>query len=151
MANDYGILPVPNNGESNEYYCYVGGGNHRPLSFPSNLKDVETTMLLAEATAYYSRFTSKEGNVSLRDAFYYQLADYRLARSPEDTRMLDIYFDSKTFDVDQTGKITGLESAIWSLAKAGNVDGVSSTIAATKKTASRTVQQFLKELAKNYD
>lgn len=151
MSSDYGILPVPNNGESSEYYCYVSGGNHRPLSFPSNLKDVETTMLLAEATAYYSRFTSKEGNVSLRDAFYYQLADYRLARSPEDTRMLDIYFDSKTFDVDQTGKITGLESAIWALAKAGNVDGVSSTIAATKKTASRTVQQFLKELAKNYD
>ena len=151
MSSDYGILPVPNSGESSEYYCYVSGGNHRPLSFPSNLKDVETTMLLAEATAYYSRFTSKEGNVSLRDAFYYQLADYRLARSPEDTRMLDIYFDSKTFDVDQTGKITGLESAIWSLAKAGNVDGVSSTIAATKKTASRSVQQFLKELAKNYD
>ena len=151
MTGDYGILPVPNSGEAHEYFCYVSGGNHRPLSFPSNLKDVETTMLLAEATAYYSRFTSKEGNVSLRDAFYYQLADYRLARSPEDTRMLDIYFDSKTFDVDQTGKITGLESAIWSLAKAGNVDGVSSTIAATKKTASRTVQQFLKELAKNYD
>ena len=151
MANDYGILPVPNNGESNEYYCYVGGGNHRPLSFPSNLKDVETTMLLAEATAYYSRFTAKEGNVSLRDAFYYQLADYRLARSPEDTRMLDIYFDSKTFDVDQTGKITGLESAIWQLAKAGNVDGVASTITATKKTASRSLKQFLDQLAKNYD
>ncbi len=151
MANDYGILPVPNNGESNEYYCYVGGGNHRPLSFPSNLKDVENTMLLAEATAYYSRFTAKEGNVSLRDAFYYQLADYRLARSPEDTRMLDIYFDSKTFDVDQTGKITGLESAIWQLAKAGNVDGVASTITATKKTASRSLKQFLDQLAKNYD
>ncbi len=151
MSSDYGILPVPNNGESSEYYCYVSGGNHRPLSFPSNLKDVENTMLLAEATAYYSRFTAKEGNVSLRDAFYYQLADYRLARSPEDTRMLDIYFDSKTFDVDQTGKITGLESAIWSLAKAGNVDGVSSTITATKKTATRTLQQFLNELAKNYD
>lgn len=151
MSSDYGILPVPNDGESNEYYCYVSGGNHRPLSFPSNLKDVENTMLLAEATAYYSRFTAKEGNVSLRDAFYYQLADYRLARSPEDTRMLDIFFDSKTFDVDQTGKITGLESSIWSLAKAGNVDGVASTITATKKTATRTLQQFLKELEKNYD
>ncbi len=151
MSSDYGILPVPNNGQSNEYYCYVSGGNHRPLTFPSNLKDVENTMLLAEATAYYSRFTAKEGNVSLRDAFYYQLADFRLARSPEDTRMLDIFFDSKTFDVDQTGKITGLESNIWSLAKAGNVEGVSSAIATTKKTASKTLQKFLNNLAKNYD
>jgi hypothetical protein len=151
MASDYGILPVPNNGESNEYYCYVSGGNHRPLSFPSNLKDVENTMLLAEATAYYSRFTAKEGNVSLRDAFYYQLADYRLARSPEDTRMLDIYFDSKTFDIDQTGKVTGLESNIWSLAKAGNTDGVASTIATTKKTAPKMLSKFLENLAKNYD
>jgi hypothetical protein len=151
MASDYGILPVPNNGESNEYYCYVSGGNHRPLSFPSNLKDVENTMLLAEATAYYSRFTSKEGNVSLRDAFYYQLADYRLARSPEDTRMLDIYFDSKTFDIDQTGKVTGLESNIWALAKAGNTDGVASSIATTKKTAPKMLSKFLESLAKNYD
>lgn len=151
MSGDYGILPVPNNGESNEYYCYVAGGNHRPLTFPSNLKDVETTLLLAEATAYYSRFTAKEGNVSLRDAFYYQLADYRLARSPEDTQMLDIFFDSKTFDVDQTAKITGLESNIWALAKAGNVEGVASAIATTKKTASKMLQRFLSELAKQYD
>ena len=151
MSGDYGILPVPNNGESNNYYCYVSGGNHRPLSFPANLKDVETTLLLAEATAYYSRFTAKEGNVSLRDAFYYQLADYRLARSPEDTQMLDIFFDSKTFDIDQTGKVSGLESAIWALAKAANTDGVSSTIAATKKTANKAIQKFLDSLSKNYD
>lgn len=151
MTSDYGILPVPNNGETHEYYCYVGGGNHRPLSFPANLKDVENTMLMADATAYYSRFTSKEGNTSLRDAFYYQLADYRLARSPEDTRMLDIFFDSKTFDIDQTAKVTGLESAIWSLSKAGNVDGVASTIATTSKTASMSMQKFLDGLAKHYD
>ena len=81
----------------------------------------------------------------------YVLADYRLARSPEDTRMLDIFFDSKTFDVDQTAKVTGLESAIWALAKAGNADGVASTISATKRTASKTVDRFLASLDKYYD
>ena len=151
MTGDYGILPVPNGGETHEYYCYVSGGNHRPLSFPANLKDVESTMLITEATAYYSRFTSNSNNTSLRDAFYYVLADYRLARSPEDTRMLDIFFDSKTFDVDQTAKVTGLESAIWSLSKAGNADGVSSTITSTKKTAGKMVQRFLASLDKYYD
>ena len=151
MTGDYGILPVPNSGESPEYYCYVSGGNHRPLSFPANLKDVENAMLISEATAYYSRFTSNANNTSLRDAFYYVLADYRLARSPEDTRMLDIFFDSKTFDVDQTAKVTGLESAIWSLAKAGNADGVSSTITATKKTADKMVSRFISNLEKYYD
>ena len=151
MTGDYGILPVPNSGETHEYYCYVSGGNHRPLSFPANLKDVDNAMLISEATAYYSRFTSNTNNTSLRDAFYYVLADYRLARSPEDTQMLDIFFDSKTFDVDQTAKVTGLESAIWSLSKAGNADGVSSTITATKKTADKMVQRFLSSLEKYYD
>ncbi len=151
MTGDYGILPVPNSGEAHEYFCYVSGGNHRPLSFPANLKDVENAMLISEATAYYSRFTSNESNTSLRDAFYYVLADYRLARSPEDTRMLDIFFDSKTFDVDQTAKVTGLESAIWALAKAGNADGVSSTIAATKKTANKMVERFIANLNKYYN
>lgn len=151
MTSDYGILPVPNSGETHEYYCYVSGGNHRPLSFPANLKDVENTMLIAEATAYYSRFTNSESNASLRDAFYYVLADYRLARSPEDTRMLDIFFESKTFDIDQTGKVTGLESEIWALAKAGNVDGVASVIAANTRTASKSMQKFLDGLAKHYD
>ena len=151
MTGDYGILPVPNSGETHEYYCYVSGGNHRPLSFPANLKDVENAMLISEATAYYSRFTSNANNTSLRDAFYYVLADYRLARSPEDTQMLDIFFDSKTFDVDQTAKVTGLESAIWALAKAGNADGVASTIATTKKTASKMVSRFLSSLDKYYN
>lgn len=151
MTSDYGILPVPNSGETREYYCYVGGGNHRPLSFPSNLKDVENTLLMAEATAYYSRFTNNEANTSLRDAFYYVLADYRLARSPEDTRMLDIFFDSKTFDIDQTAQVTGLESAIWALAKAGNTESVASTIQSTSKTASKSMQKFLSGLEKHYD
>jgi hypothetical protein len=151
MTGDYGILPVPNSGETHEYFCYVSGGNHRPLSFPANLKEVENAMLITEATAYYSRFTSNENNTSLRDAFYYVLADYRLARSPEDTRMLDIFFDSKTFDVDQTAKVTGLESAIWALAKAGNADGVASTISATKRTANKMVDRFLASLDKYYD
>ena len=151
MAADYGILPVPNKGDSTEYYCYVSGGNHYPLSFPSNLKDVENAMTMTEATAYFSRFTLNESNVSLRDAFYYQLADYRLARSPEDIRMLDIFFDSKTFDVDQCAKITGLESNIWSLAKAANTEGVSSAIASTTRTAEKMLKNFLATLDKNYN
>jgi hypothetical protein len=151
MSANYGILPVPNKGDSTEYYCYVSGGNHYPLSFPSNLKDVENAMTMTEATAYFSRFTLNENNVSLRDAFYHQLAEYRLARSPEDIRMLDIFFDSKTFDVDQCAKITGLESSIWSLAKAANVEGVSSAIASTTRTADKLLKNFLNSINKYYD
>ena len=151
MTADYGILPVPNDGESNEYYCYVSGGNHHPLSFPSNLKDVENAMLVTEAISYYSRFTISESNASLRDAFYYVLADYRLARSPEDTQMLDIFFDSKTFDLDQAAKLTGLESNIYSQAKAGNTGGVVSAIKTASKTSNKSIENFLNGLAKYYD
>ncbi len=151
MSGNYGILPVPNSGETHEYFCYVSGGNHHPLSFPANLSNVEDTMLITEAITYYSRFTTSASNASLRDAFYYVLADYRLARSPEDTRMLDIFFDSKTFDIEQTARITGLESRIWSLAKAGNAEGVSSVITSASKTSKKSVQTFLSGLEKHYE
>ena len=151
MEDDYGILPIPNKGGSTEYYCYVAGGTHHPLSFPSNLKDVENAMIMTEATAYFSRFTLNESNVSLRDAFYYQLADYRLARSHEDTRMLDIFFDSKTFDIDQAASITEFEINIRTLAKAGNTEGVASAIASTSRTAERRLTNFLENLDKRYE
>ena len=151
MTSDYGILPVPNKGGSNEYFCYVSGGNHRPLSFPANLKNVEETMILAEATAYFSKFSNSDSSASLRDAFYHMLADYRLARDVKDTEMLDIFFASKTFDVDQTAKITGLESAIWSLAKAGTTDAVASTIQNHAIMSTRKVENYIKSLDKHYD
>ncbi len=151
MSDDYGILPIPNKGGTDEYFCYVSGSNHRPLTLPATLmgEDLETTLLLSEANAYYSRFTTSN-NASLRDSFYYLLADYRLARSPEDTRMLDIIFDSKTFDVDQAADVTGLESSIWKLSKAGNAEGVASTIASVNKTSKKSVEQLLGALASKY-
>ncbi len=150
MTDDYGILPIPNGGNSDEYYCYVSGSNHRPLTFPANLKNIEKTMIITEASAYYSRF-STSNSASLRDAFYEQLAYYRLARSIEDTEMLDIIFNSKTFDLDQAADLTKLESTIWSMSKQGNTSGVSSAIATVAKTAERNVNQFLASLAEKYD
>ena len=108
-------------------------------------------MIITEATAYFSRFTTSSSNASLRDAFYYMLADYRLARSVEDTAMLDIFFASKTFDIDQTAKITGLESAIWALAKSGTTDAVASTIKNHAIMSARKVENYINSLAKHYD
>ncbi len=149
MTDNYGLLPIPNAGGSDEYYCYVSGSNHRPLTFPSNLQNIEETMLISEATAYYSAYTTSN-NASLRDSFYYLLADYRLARSPEDTQMLDIIFASKTFDVDQAADVTGLESTIWSQSKAGNTEGVSSAIITIARTAEKSVASLLNALAERY-
>ncbi len=149
MSDDYGLLPIPNAGGSDEYYCYVSGSNHRPLTFPANLEDIEKTLIVSEATAYYGS-VSPNSNPSLREAFYYLLADYRLARSPEDTEMLDIIFDSKTFDVDQAADVTGLESTVWSLCKAGTVDGIASTIASINITSQKSVESLLKALESKY-
>ncbi len=150
MTDDYGLLPIPNRGGTDEYYCYVSGSNHRPLTFPANLKNEDKVILLTEAMTYYSRF-SPNSQPSLRESFYDLLAEYRLARDIEDTQMLDIIFDSKTFDIDQAADLTGLESRIWSLSKAGNLDGVTSAITMTKKVADKSVQRFIDALAEKYE
>ena len=116
MDADYGILPIPMMSEDQQrYYCWTAAGNHYPLSIPAEgIKDYATSTLITEAMAFYSKY-AKVDNFS--EAFYEMLADYRLGQTPDDTDMLDIIFDSKTYELDQALVITKVENRMYSLTK----------------------------------
>jgi hypothetical protein len=116
MDSDYGILPIPMMSEiQGRYYCWTSAGNHYPLSIPAEgIKDYATSTLITEAMAFYSKY-AKVDNFS--EAFYEMLADYRLGQTPDDTDMLDIIFDSKTYELDQALVITKVENRMYSLTK----------------------------------
>ena len=64
--------------------------------------------------AFYSKY-AKTDNYS--EAFYDMLADYRLGQTVDDTEMLDIIFDSKTYELDQALVVTRVENRMYSLTK----------------------------------
>ncbi|MCQ2428084.1 MAG: extracellular solute-binding protein, partial [Clostridia bacterium] len=150
MKDDYGILPIPNGGNSKEYYCYASGTNTTPVAIPRNVAEPEKALTMLEALAFYS-MTSDSGNYnSLHDAFYTLMGDARLARTYEDTEMLNIIFSSKTYDIDQCSSITGFESSYFNLAKAGNVNSLNATVKAATKMANTKVSSFMKSIAEQY-
>ncbi len=116
MKSDYGILPVPMVSDTQtRYYCWTAAVNHYPLAIPAaGIKDYNTSTMITEALAFYSKYAP---NDSLNDAFYSKLGDYRLGQTPEDTLMLDIIFESKTYELDQAIVISKLENRMYSLTK----------------------------------
>ena len=150
MVDDYGILPIPNAGDSNEYHCYCAGSENSPLAMPSNLEDRDKAAAVAEALAYYSLVSDTENIASLHEAFYVLMGDARLARNYEDTAMLDIIFSSKTFDIDEVSEITGFESAFYNLAKNAQLTSLSSTIKSYSKKAEKTVGSYYATIEEKY-
>ncbi len=151
MKQDYGILPIPNvGGGSKDYYCYVSGTENSPVSIPRNVGDIDKAAFITEALAYYSLVGPSENFVTLHGAFYELLGNARLARTADDVGMLDIIFSSKTYDIDQVLALSGLESSIYSIAKGGNVSGLSASVTAARRMASRKVEQFVNGIQEKY-
>ena len=151
MKDDYGILPIPNQGGgSTEYYCFASGSNTSPISMPKNVADFDSAAVVTEALAFYSYTNPNPSVVTLHAAFYDLLSDARLARTYEDTKMLDIIFSSKTYDIDQVTGVTGLESAIYSLVKAGSVSTLGSTFSNVRKASTSKVRNFVKTVEARY-
>lgn len=145
MSSDYGILPIPAYSEDQDgYYCWVSGVNHCPLTVPTTVADSSRTAALTEALCYHSRY----GNDTLYDAFYEVMKLSKLCRQPEDVAMLDLVFNSKTFDFDYTAQITGIEPSLYSIAKSRDMTSLNSAINALKRTANANLTRFLKQMEK---
>jgi hypothetical protein len=64
--------------------------------------------------------------------------------------MLGIVFASKTYDLDQTSDITGIESSMYAIAKTGDLSSLASKIQAQKTSSAAYLADFVsKVLEKN--
>ncbi len=134
MKSDYGIIPIPMLFETNDrYYCWTAAGNHYPLAIPyEGVEDISMTATIIEAMAYYSKYLETD---NYNQAFYERLADFRLGQTADDAEMLDLIFDSKTFELDQPLVATKLEGEMYSKTKAGYTGSFASFINSVKTTA----------------
>lgn len=145
MSGNYGILPIPKYTEAQDgYYCWVSGNNHYPLCIPNTVPDAEKSAAIAEILCYYSRY----GSDTLYDAFFEVMKISKICRQSEDVAMLDLVFASKTFDLDYSAQITGVESNLYSLAKSGNLSSLNSTIKSLRRLADSNLKRFLEQIDK---
>lgn len=143
MSGSYGILPIPKYTEAQEgYYCWVSGNNHFPLAIPNTVPDANKSAEIAEILCYYSKY----GSDTLYDAFFEVMKISKICRQSEDVAMLDLVFNSKTFDLDYAAQITGVESNLYSLAKGGNLSSLNSTIKSLRRLANSNLTRFLSQI-----
>lgn len=140
MASDYGILPIPAYYENQtEYYCWVSGNTHMPLAI-YRYSDLATTAEITERLCYHSRYGSDN---TLYSAFFDNMAYNRICKTPDDIKMLELVIESKTFDVDQSTKITGVEGQLFSLARDENYTSLSSTLDSLKSISEAKLTAYL--------
>lgn len=93
MDDDFGILPVPLMTEGQDsYYHTVSIHNMSALSIPMNVVGVDDVGIIIEALGKYS--------MDILTPEYYEVQlKYRNARDNESSEMLDMIFDSRSFDI----------------------------------------------------
>ena len=98
MEDEFGILPIPKwDAKQDRYYHSVSIDNSTVMSIPSNItgQDLEDIGLVISAIGELSEY-------KLMPAFYDVQLKYRDSRDDESAEMLDIIFDSRTFDLGAT-------------------------------------------------
>jgi hypothetical protein len=102
MDTDFGILPIPKYDEKQANYLqtvnpYVGVITAVPQSAPS----IDNSGAILEYMAYESKYT-------LQPAYYEVVLNNKIARDEESSKMLDIIFNNRTYDIGDVFDFGGL-------------------------------------------
>ncbi len=137
MEDEFGILPIPMATDyQDRYYHTVSVGNSTVMSIPAQLKNVEDVGTLVTAIAELSMH-------KVTPAYYDVQLKYRDSRDDESGEMLDIIFNSRTFDLGSAFNWGGL------LNEYASVDvNYSSRFDSKLLKAQTEMEKLLKELQK---
>ncbi len=148
MRSDYGILPIAKvDAKQDGYYCLVSADNHCPLAIPVTASShYERTAELTEAFCYFSRYYS---TATLYNAFFETMTYARLCRTEDDINMLNVVFNSKTFDLDFAAAITGTQSTLWSISKNQSTSTLSSSLGTIRDASSKKLTDYFQKVVEN--
>ena len=136
----YGVLPAPKMEEQQEdYHTWIQSGMHI-YSIPVDVRDVERAAILTEALA-------AETYASLLPAYYEVILKARYFADEASSQMLDIIYDSVSFDFVRIfdGQL-GVQATIWDAVKAKQ-NTFSSSFAALKKVYDKKMTTLLDKVA----
>ena len=142
MDSDFGILPMPKVfPQQDRYYHTNSVWNAQMMSIPVTAGDLDKISFILEAMACESLYV-------LTPAYYDVQLKTKIARDNESKEMLDIIFDSKTFDIGAAYQWGNLISVYTSMAESRNTNFASAyasaekgALAAMEKTLATLLEQ----------
>lgn len=126
---NYGMLPVPMYYEDQEnYYSECSAAYHYPASFANNTQpDLSTAAQAFEVFSYLSKYMPGD-MVSLHEAFFETLSEFRLCKTPEDAEIMRLIFANKVYDVDSALYLCNIKGITWDLVWNNKITTLSSRL-----------------------
>lgn len=140
MEDDFGVIPMAKKNEEQENYGhYVSNGWTTAYAIPMTNKDPDRTGIILEVLCGFSTDT-------VRSALYDVLFAAKLVRDTESVEMLDIIFDTKSYDwaVDFSwgGSFANLYNGIYNSKNNTYVSGATKSQKIINKMLDRVIEDF---------
>lgn len=140
MESDFGVIPMAKKDEAQERYGnYVSNGWTTAYTIPMTNKDPDRTGIILEVLCGFSTDT-------VRSALYDVLFAAKLVRDTESVEMLDIIFDTKSYDwaVDFSwgGSFANLYNGIYNTKNNTYVSGATKSQKIINKMLDRVIEDF---------
>lgn len=139
METDFGIIPMPKYDEAQDgYHSFVHMYCANCIIIPKTNRDLDRTGVIIEALSAASVDT-------LKPAYYDKALKGKGSRDEESSKMLDIIFATRIFDLGYMFNWGSVYTNVGSLAgkKGGDISGYSSTMQKAAKLVPKTIQKTM--------
>lgn len=135
--NDFGIIPFPKYDSTQQEY--ITPLTHWAATFTS----IPTVTTDADRAAVVLNILAAESCYELMPSLYEVVLDVKYTRDEESAQMLDIIFDTRTYDIGNICNFGGIADLVLGLR---NTPDIVSSLAARKEKAQTDLEKFIEEL-----
>ena len=138
MEANFGILPAPKFDEAQPQYYSCNNGNFFGMSVPVSVSDQERASIIIEALQSASTDT-------VLAAYYDITLKSKYSRDEESSKMVDIIFDTTTYDCSTVYSLGSVKTNIYTMASDINKD-LASFYNKQKKALGKTIEKMVEKL-----
>ena len=140
MEANFGILPAPKYDEAQSQYYSCNNGNFFGMSIPVSVSDIDRTSIILEALQSASTDT-------VLAAYYDVTLKTKLTRDEESAAMVDIIFDTTTYDCSTVYGLGNVKTNIYTKASTNDAD-LASFYEKQKTSLETNIQKIVDNFAK---
>ena len=138
MEANFGILPAPKYDEAQSQYYSCNNGNFFGMSVPVSVSDKDRTSVILEALQSASTRT-------VLSAYYDIPLKSKYSRDEESAKMVDIIFDSTTYDCSTVYGLGSVKTNIYTMASENNTD-IASFYKKQSKALTKTIEKMVDKI-----
>ena len=139
MEANFGILPAPKFDEAQTQYYSCNNGNFFGMSVPVSVTDIDRTSIIIEALQSASTDT-------VLAAYYDITLKSKYSRDEESSKMVDIIFDTTTYDCSTVYGLGNVKTNIYTMASENNKD-LASFYNKQKKALGKVIEKMMDKLS----